>query len=277
MNVIEAERKKLNIQEYKKRSAKVEDFKELITDSTLVKINGKIEIVYIENVEEDLEIIFDAIKSIKYSKSNRSSGLISTSRIFGYSPRIVFRNLPCRITSLAEEFPKQHYIVEKGAEIAKKYYELYNPEKAQEHMKITEERILPQYRISNTMYTSGIINENNPLKYHFDSGNFKNTWSAMFGFRKKTEGGYLSLPELELGIEIKNNSLLLFDGQSILHGVTPIKMLEKDSKRYTIVYYSLQQMWNCKPIDDEIIQQRNKRNQIEKKKGNNNAENVGSR
>jgi hypothetical protein len=117
------------------------------------------------------------------------------------------------------------------------------------------------------MYTSGIINENNPLKYHFDAGNFKGTWSAMFGFRKKTEGGYLSLPEIEIGIEIKNNSLLLFDGQSLLHGVTPIKMLEKDSKRYTIVYYSLQQMWNCKPIDDEIIEQRKIRNEIEKKKG----------
>jgi hypothetical protein len=43
-------------------------------------------------------------------------------------------------------------------------------------------------------------------------------------------------------------------------------MLSKDAKRYTIVYYSLKQMWNCKPLNEEIIEMRNRRNEIEKKK-----------
>lgn len=266
MNVIEISKRNIDLSEYKKRSAKVEDFQSLIRESTIIKINGKIEIVYINDVEEDLNHIFDAIKKIKYNKSTRTNGLISTSRIFGYAPKNVTRNQPCRITTLANEFPKQHFIVEKAGEIAKKYYELYNPEKALEHQKLTEEKILDQYRIGSTMYTSGIINENNPLKYHFDAGNFTGTWSAMFAFRKNTEGGYLSLPELNVGIEIKNNSLLLFDGQSLLHGVTPIKKLSNDAKRYTIVFYSLKQMWNCKPINEEIIDMRNKRAEIEKRK-----------
>lgn len=268
MNSIEIERKKINLKDFKRRRANTEDFNNLIKESTIIKINNEVEIVYIDNIEEDINKMYEAINSIKYNKSYRTNGLISTSRIFGYSPRNQTRNSPCRITNLAIEFPRQHSIVEKGAEIAKKYYELYNPKKAREHQELTENNILPEYRISNTMYTSGIINENNPLKYHFDSGNFSNTWSAMFGFRKNTEGGYLSLPELELGIEIKNNSLLLFDGQSILHGVTPIKMLNKDSKRYTIVYYSLKQMWNCKPLNEEVIYWKMRRNEIEQKERN---------
>lgn len=266
MKFIDLEKRKLNLADYKKRSAIESDFEIFINESCTIRIDGKIEVVYIENVEEDLKSIFEAIQNIKYAKSTRTSGLISTSRIFGYAPKNVTRNQPCRITTLAYEFPRQHSIVEKTAEIAKKYYEMYNPKKAEEHMKLTDEKILPQYKISNTMYTSGIINENNPLKYHFDAGNFVDTWSAMFAFRKNTQGGYLSIPELNCGIEIRNNSLLLFDGQSLLHGVTPIKKLSKDAKRYTIVYYSLKQMWNCKPIDEEIVEMRNRRNDIEKRK-----------
>lgn len=266
MNVIELKKKNINLSEFKKRSAKEEDFSELITESTIIKIDESIEIVYIDDVEHDLNEIFEAIQKIKYNKSTRTNGLVSTSRIFGYAPKNVTRNQPCRITSLASEFPKQHFIVEKAGEIAKKYYQLYNPEKANYHQKLTDEKILSSYKIGSTMYTSGIINENNPLKYHFDAGNFTGTWSAMFAFRKNTEGGYLSIPELDVGIQIKNNSLLLFDGQSLLHGVTPIKKLNKDAKRYTIVFYSLKQMWNCKPVDQEIADMRNKRNDIEKNK-----------
>lgn len=266
MEYIELEKTKLDLNKYKKRSALDSDYKHFIDKSTSIFVNGNLEIVYIDDVNEDLNIIFEAINNIKYIKNTRSSGLISTSRIFGYSPKIITRNQPCRLTTLATEFPKQHFIVEQAAKIAKKYYEKYNPEKALLHTKTTNEFVLPQYRISDTMYTSGIINENNPLKYHFDSGNFVGTWSAMFAFRKNTKGGHLSIPELNVGIEIKNNSLLLFDGQSLLHGVTPIQKLSKDAKRFTIVYYSLKQMWNCKPIDEEIIEMRKRRDDIERRK-----------
>ena len=268
MKCYDFEKREIDLKSYKKRSALESDFEILIKETCEIRINGKTEIVYIDNVEEDLKLIFDAIQNIKYIQNTRTNGLKSTSRIFGYSPKNLTKNQPCRLTTLAVEFPKQNFIVEKAAEIAKKYYEKFNPEKANKHMELTKERILDQYRISNTMYTSGIINENNPLKYHFDAGNFKNTWSAMFAFRKNTTGGYLSIPELNCGIEIKNNSLLLFDGQSLLHGVTPIRKLSSDAKRYTIVYYSLQQMWNCKPINEEIIEMRKKRDEIETRKAN---------
>jgi hypothetical protein len=71
-------------------------------------------------------------------------------------------------------------------------------------------------------------------------------------FKKGVEGGRLCCPEFGIKFEIEDNTLLVFDGQSILHGVTPIKKLHPDAYRYTIVYYSLQQMWRCDTVNEEI-------------------------
>jgi hypothetical protein len=49
----------------------------------------------------------------------------------------------------------------------------------------------------------------------------------------------------------------MFDGQSVLHGVTPITKTNPDAVRYSIVYYSLQQIWNCLPLSEEVARIRN--------------------
>lgn len=69
----------------------------------------------------------------------------------------------------------------------------------------------------------------------------------------KCQGGYLSCPEYDIGFEVEDNSVILFDGQNILHGVTPFEHLTRLSYRYSIVYYTLQQIWNCLPLNEEII------------------------
>ena len=97
------------------------------------------------------------------------------------------------------------------------------------------------------------MNKNNPLKYHLDSGNFKGVLSNMIVFKKGTSGGHLVIPQLDLALEVVDNSLTIFNGQEILHGVSPIEYDETDGYRYSVVYYSLEQMWKCDPIDDEIV------------------------
>ena len=81
----------------------------------------------------------------------------------------------------------------------------------------------------------------------------------MLAFKKDTLGGFLSLPEYGIGLEIADNSVLIFDGQNITHGVTPITKLGKESYRYTVVYYSLQQMWHCLTQEEELERVRNRR------------------
>lgn len=256
----------IDLKAYRERSASVDDASEIIDEDVAVYIDGKLSIVYLKSVEEDLRDFSSALGRVNYSKSYRSNGLLTTSRIFGYAPRNVVRNHPCRASSMAAEQPDEHEVVKSYAEVAAKYYIKYNPELAREHMAMTDENVLKEYRIGSSMFTSGIINHNNPLKYHFDAGNYRNVWSAMFAFKDKIEGGYLTFPELGIGLKTSNGSLSMFDGQALLHGVTPIKKLSADSVRYTVVFYSLQQMWNCVTPRDEISLLRAKRAEVESKK-----------
>ncbi len=68
-----------------------------------------------------------------------------------------------------------------------------------------------------------------------------------------------------MALEIANDSVLLFDGQDILHGVTPFTVSD-DGYRYTVVYYSLQRMWDCLTITDELARIRNLKTQRERKR-----------
>jgi hypothetical protein len=85
----------------------------------------------------------------------------------------------------------------------------------------------------------------------------------MFAFKRDVEGGYLAFPEFDIALKTSSCSLSMFDGQSILHGVTPIKKLKPSSVRYTVVYYSLKNMWSCETPQGEIERMRNKRLEIE--------------
>lgn len=87
----------------------------------------------------------------------------------------------------------------------------------------------------------------------------------MVVFKHQIDGGYLTCPEIGLCFELKDKSVLMFDGQNILHGVTPFTKLSPESYRYSIVYYSLAQMWKCLPPGEETKQANKRRREREKK------------
>ena len=257
----------IDLAEYRKRGAKDSDTNELISEPTRwVDQTGKPIVVYTRVDPLMLAGLRNALLQVKYAESTRSGGMVSRSRIFGYSPRIAVRNLACRLVSLASDQPDQHQEICKAGRIAWNEYQRYNPDLAGNHSKLTAEHVLDQWKIHSTPFTSGIANHNNPLVYHFDSGNFKNVWSAMFVLKHGVSGGHLSIPELGIRLECSDSSLVLFDGQSLLHGVTPIIKHSPNSYRYSVVYYSLQGMWHCQTITDELIKMRQGRTEIEQRR-----------
>ena len=266
MKVITLRRKQINLKEYRLRSALEEDYTTLYRESVAIRDadDGEIKIIY-QGLELDSVEIFEALKRIEYQISTRSGGLKTTSRILGYAPRMERRNDFCHIASLALEFPKEHKIITDYAKQVAKIYSREQPDMYKKHKKLAE-KVLNDYMIEDTPFTSGIINKNNPLKYHFDQGNFKEVYSCMLGFKYNIGGGYLSCPEYNCAFEIHNNSIFIFDGQKILHGVTPFKLLTEDALRFTIVFYSLKKMWECLPIDDEIIRARLERTKKEERR-----------
>ena len=116
------------------------------------------------------------------------------------------------------------------------------------------------------MFTSGIVNKNNQLNYHYDSGNFRGVYSNMLVFKGDVSGGHLVIPEINISLEVADNSITIFDGQDLLHGVSPIKYLHKESYRYSIVYYSLERMWQCMEVGEEIDRIRKKKMEREIKR-----------
>ncbi len=268
MKTIIVKKKEIDYKEFVKRSAQEADYDVLIKEPCIIKDEtGKVLAIF-DVLPIDTSHVTNALNKINYPTTTRSNGLKTTSRIFGYSPRVAMRKDFCSSTSLAQEQPTEHDVVCSFGMDIEQYYKTYYPEGFEKHAQITDEKILPEYRIKReSIFTSGIINKNNPLKYHFDTGNFKDVYSAMVVFKGDgVEGGYLSLPEYGIGFELANNSLFMFDGQSILHGVTPIKKNKATSYRYSIVYYSMQQIWNCLTLTDELARIKNVKTQREKKR-----------
>jgi len=207
-----------------------------------------------------------ALMSIKYDKNKRLKSLITHSRIIGWRPREQIRNNYCSSSSMARKEPKQHAILIQFAHVLTKYYKEFVPEMFKKHQQIADDNILPEWTITDTPFSSGIVNKNNELHYHYDAGNFKDVYSNMVAFKSNIGGGFLSLPEYDVGLEIATNSVLLFDGQKILHGVTPIKLFNANSFRYTIVYYTLKAMWTCEPLTKELARYKRVRTELEGKR-----------
>jgi len=210
--------------------------------------------------------LLTSILSIKYGKHKRTRGLPTTSRVFGYHPREPIRHNFCASHSLSKEHPKKNKIICDFANDLSNYYKKYCGEVFLDHMQTAQEKILPEWTIRGTPFTSGIINKNNILHYHYDSGNLKNAYSNMVAFKSNITGGHLSIPEYDIGLEIANNSILLFDGQKILHGVTPMRKLNENAYRYTLVYYTLKMMWKCEPLTQEIARIKTVRTDLERRR-----------
>jgi hypothetical protein len=275
MQTLVLEKKKIDLRSYVQRRANENDCPTLLKDEfkLIDKESGKVVALYVKPKEDlqALDDMFDCCTKVKYQETFRTSGLKTTSRIFGYNPRNAIRKDFCSITSFATEQPALHAKIMGGGAIAAKYYALNNPELYADHLRTTKEKVVEDYRHADVPFTSGIINDNNPLCYHFDSGNFKEVWSAMIVLKKDIGGGYLSMPEYNVLCEVKDKTIFYFDGQNILHGVTPITKLKPDARRFSIVYYSLRAMWNCAPLREEIARARMRREAVETKRLNKTA------
>lgn len=268
MRFLDATLRDINPKALQRRSAKEEDCDTLVGDDCVVRVNGEPKIVYLSRLNgAAIDRAREAVQRVKCQTSTRTSGLVSTSRIFGYAPRNVLRGHPCRATSMATDHPSEHSAICEAAPEIDAYYRRFFPSVHGHHRDVAT-KVREQWMIPGSVFTSGIVNYNNPLQYHFDAGNFSQVCSAMIGFRHKTHGGHLACPELGIAFEIGDRSLILFDGQKLLHGVTPIKRLSEDAFRFTIVYYSLKQMWNCETVQGEVDALRARRTATERRRAN---------
>ena len=262
---ITVSKKDIDLASYKMQHASRNDFTNLINEPAKIYDEaGNLLIVYCTPLDPFLDTVKKAVEGVSIHSDYRTNGLKTHSRVIGFEPRKAIRKKDyCGAVSLRKDDKKRHDIIMSAGQIASKHYKLHNPELFEKHQAITSEKVQEDYHISGMPYTSGIINRNNALMYHFDAGNFRDVWSGMFMFKNGVAEGYLSMQEYDIGFNLADKSLIMFDGQGILHGVTPITKMNEGATRHTIVYYSLQQMWSCLPLNEEILRARKRRDETE--------------
>lgn len=246
------------------RPANVRDGPGEIPINSEVWCNGRRVLVYAE--VSDAEHVHRAVQRLPVQRNYRTSGMWSDSRTFGYLPRFTMHHDFCKLSSAASEHPAEHAALCSYALLAEIKMRQWFPKEAAELDEAMQD-VLMDWRIAGSVYTSGIVNKNNPLTYHRDKGNFTSCVSAMLTFRRNISGGATVFPELNLRAVTRHNSILIFNGTHILHGVTPLVGAPKpDSYRYSVVYYSMSGMKNCLTMRQELDRIRRVRAERERKR-----------
>lgn len=228
----------------------------IISEDTVIvdEVTGETLLIYKDNENTiNTEGMIDALSKVKFSVNKRTNGLVTQSEIIGYRPRMLglAGKKTCSKTAFGNKYKSIEDELFTVANTAEKLYSEFAPERYQNHSELAT-NVRGEYLMPETHFTSGIINKNNPLKYHMDTGNFKDVFSIMLGLKKDVKGGYLHIPELKVNLKVSNGSLSMFDGQRFVHGVTPMQGTSPQSFRFTIVFYSLVQMWNCLETSAEV-------------------------
>lgn len=182
------------------------------------------------------------------TRSARLSGIHSAVRHFGYTPPQPLRSRwACQQSSFDREHPACADMLRTVFEIADNMLEQHAPHAYELTHGNVENEIAAMWRIGSTAWTSGVINKTAALPYHRDANNIQKTWSAMFAVREDMEGGLLHLVDYDVWLAIPHGSVSLFDGQSVLHGVSPMKAGSVNARRYTMVAYARTAMRKCCP------------------------------
>lgn len=241
------------------------DASELVTESFKLYHAGELRAVYLNGM--GMEDLREAVLSVKkIGISRRQSGVPSQSKIFGFSPRMPVQQRDfCAPAALNREMPAVVTLLERYAcrftDVQREHF----PERHAHSMALLDQ-VRPEWRIPKSTFTSGIINLDNPLQYHYDAGNFKGTWSVMAVFKSGVSGGHLVLPEYGLKVACADTSVFLFDGQSELHGVTPIIKTRDGGYRYSVVFYALEALCKCGTPPEELRRAQIQRTKVEMKR-----------
>ncbi len=262
MERIDVTRRTLDKTEYKFRKAVDTDGSIVVSGDTALYEDGVLKVVYVELPEMLLDMRAAVLKAPCFTYS-RTAGLKACSCTFGYLPRNPLFHDFCKMSKWHSFDQRTHTTAMAHAALVDRYYALHNPGVYARHKKEVHARVNASWRMGDSVFTSGIVNKSTPLAYHFDGGNFKDVWSGMLTFKRGIEGGDLALPEYDVVIKLRDRSLLLFDGQGLMHGVTPITRTQANGYRYTAVYYSTLSLWQCLPPGEELQRVRGKRDAME--------------
>ena len=189
----------------------------------------------------------------KINNSGRLSGLRVEHRVFGFTPPAPMRRrYGCSRSTFNIEYPEAMQTISEFCILSEWVFRTFAPDVHERTGAAVRETIPNAWRMAGTLWTSGIINNTASLPYHRDSANVPHSWSSMLGVRKRMDGGFLHLADYDVYLAIPHGSISIFDGQSVIHGVTPMRPVGPNPYRYTCVTYakSIMSRCSCDPADE---------------------------
>lgn len=187
-------------------------------------------------------------KDGKISKTNQAMTSVN-SGIIGYFDRNA-RFPYCRQTAFNEKefskfkkaYPIIKFVDNAYAELMPKEYKLQKQE---------ADKTAQDFVIKDTAFTTVTVNKNWQTAVHTDAGDFEKGFGNLVALRKgRYIGGYFVVPKWGVAFDLQNSDLLLVDVHQ-WHGNTPIKLIDKDAKRISLVMYYRKNMIACGSAEEE--------------------------
>jgi len=236
-----------------KTTPKKEHFDRIIHEDCAFIKDGKTVGIYIKIDKNKLSLIRKAALTTKLTKGSRTRGLPTQSSVFGALPRIARRNDFCRYSAHTKSEVSNTNIMFNFMSDLVNIYKKYLPDQYKRDLAVISESVVDDYKIKKeSPFLTCNINVNHAIKYHRDTGNFKENLSNVLILKNGITGGELVFPEYRFALAQDDGYLAIFDGQQEIHGVMPIFQTSESPYRASIVYYSLEQMKHCYPYKMEV-------------------------
>lgn len=197
------------------------------------------------------------------SNAVRTAGMMTRSRTFGSLPRSAHHRMDsCRACPFNTAEPAAYAHLQRLAKAMATAYRTHRPDVYANHQEQVRE-VHDAWRLPDGPFTSGIINYESSLTYHRDRGNYPDSWNVQATFRDRIDGGLFVVPSWGLAFDLPDQSFLLLDAQSTVHGCTQPRRLRRDGYRISVVFYSTRLLRVCGSPDEEIAHGRRKRTERE--------------
>jgi len=194
--------------------------------------------------------------------SNRGSTSGSNKKSVWYNPKIM-----TNIIGFFDTFsPKQKYLLKQQGKqilnVRECRFNMDNPEKFKKMLPLIKEideyyeKYIPDnyakqkkkanqtpFKIPNTAFTTITTNVNFRTTIHKDKGDDAEGFGNLAVIEKgKYTGGETCLPQYGIGVDVRNNDILYMDVHE-WHGNLPIKLIDKNATRLSIVCYLRYNIW----------------------------------
>jgi hypothetical protein len=235
------------------------DYDKVIKEDCFIELEGNMPMYYIKlsNLHSALRY---SLNNLKFHETIRSNGIKShASVLIGNKPANPSKEDFCHKATIQLQHGREHEVLMQTAQLLSDEFQAWMPrynELAKGLLSLPRHKILPNYMIGETVFTSGIVNKNNPIAYHYDTANMSGCLSCLLVVRGNMAGGLLVLPEYRAAIACQDEYLLIFNGRKILHGVSELIPLAGaiNPYRYSIVFYTIENMTKCLANQAEALE-----------------------